>query len=167
MRLVVCLTMYLMPILANAAQTKDRRRSKTAAARGCQGVAQHGRPRHLTLRRAVLPERRTGAASETGNCALICSMQARRRVGLRSFPWRPRSGLSRVRSETALPAVSSSSSFSRFTCSILTRQTPAASDFPQARCAVGFRNHRTVRTDAQDLPWVSLMTIAGRAVQFL
>jgi hypothetical protein len=62
MRLVVCLTMYLMPILANAAQTKDRRRSKTAAARGCQGVAQHGRPRHLALRRAVLPERRTGAA---------------------------------------------------------------------------------------------------------
>ena len=48
MRLVVCLTMYLMPILANAAQTKDRRRSKTAAARGCQGVAQHGRPSRPT-----------------------------------------------------------------------------------------------------------------------
>src|SRR3954451_3341702 len=42
-------------------------------------------PRYLALRRTVLSERRTGARrSETCMTAWICSIQARRRAGLRS-----------------------------------------------------------------------------------
>src|SRR5262245_20791062 len=44
--------------------------------------------RELALCRAMLPERRTGG-SETCSCARTCSMQARRRAGLRSFPGQP------------------------------------------------------------------------------
>ena len=45
--------------------------------------------RDLALRRAMLPERRTGATLGNCSCARTCSMQARRRAGLRSFPGRP------------------------------------------------------------------------------
>src|SRR5215472_9683225 len=41
--------------------------------------------RDLALCRAMLPERRTGATLGDISCARTCSMQARRRAGLRSF----------------------------------------------------------------------------------
>src|SRR4051794_16600164 len=46
-------------------------------------------PRYLALRRTVLSERRTGAPLGDMHDAWICSIQARRRAGLRSFPGQP------------------------------------------------------------------------------
>ena len=46
-------------------------------------------PRFLALRRAVLPSAAQARRSETSMTSLICSIQARRRAGLRSFPGRP------------------------------------------------------------------------------
>jgi hypothetical protein len=46
----------------------------------------------LSLRRAVLPERRTGTTLGHLQLAPPCSMHARRREGLRSFPWQLPSG---------------------------------------------------------------------------
>ena len=69
---------------------------------GCQPLLIITAPRDLALRRAMLAERRTGAALGDGQLASNCSMQARRRAGLRSFPWRPpQDQLSSVRSDTA------------------------------------------------------------------
>ena len=48
--------------------------------------------RDLALRRAMLAERRTGPSFGDSMTDSTCSIQARRRAGLRSFPAQPRQG---------------------------------------------------------------------------
>jgi hypothetical protein len=56
---------------------------------GCETLLVVTTARDLALRRAMLPGAAQARRSETCSCARTCSMQARRRAGLRSFPGRP------------------------------------------------------------------------------